>query len=84
MSTPLPWGAPEPDLPTGLYDSLSEALRSRPRHAGEAHTALREADRLLSLLDTHLRAGGLPPEPWRFAGHDRGEQRLRVSGSERT
>ncbi|MFD6950524.1 hypothetical protein A6A08_22470 [Nocardiopsis sp. TSRI0078] len=71
MSTPVPRDAPGPDLPTGLYDSLSEALRSRPRHAGEAHAALREADRLLSLLDTHLRAGGLLPEPWRFAGSGR-------------
>ncbi|WP_026122932.1 hypothetical protein [Nocardiopsis halotolerans] len=65
MSTPIPWSVLDPDVATELYDSLSEALRARPRHAGEAYSALREADRLLSSLDAHLRAGGLLPEPWR-------------------
>ncbi|PDP88441.1 hypothetical protein CQJ94_06535 [Glycomyces fuscus] len=75
MSTPLPPGpleaVPGPDTATDLYDSLSEALRTRPRHAGEAYEALYEADRLLSLLDAHLREGGSLPEPWRSAasGH---------------
>ncbi|WP_249352061.1 hypothetical protein [Nocardiopsis akebiae] len=72
MSVPIPpdrpGPAPGPDTATDLYDTLSEALRTRPRHAGEAYTALHEADRLLSLLDTHLRAGGPLPEPWRTAG----------------
>ncbi len=72
MSTPTPpsflESAPGPDTATDLYDTLSEALRTRPRHAGEAYAALREADRLLSLLDAHLRAGGPLPEPWRTAG----------------
>lgn len=62
--------APAPDTATDLYDTLSEALRTRPRHAGEAYAALREADRLLSLLDAHLRAGGPLPEPWRLAGSE--------------
>ncbi|MFE6447656.1 hypothetical protein [Nocardiopsis dassonvillei] len=60
--------APVPGTATDLYDTLSEALRTRPRHAGEAYAALHEADRLLSLLDAHLRAGGPLPEPWRTAG----------------
>ncbi|WP_223839679.1 hypothetical protein [Nocardiopsis deserti] len=72
MSTPVPpdvlGPVSEPDTATDLYDTLSEALRTRPRHVGEAYAALREADRLLSLLDAHLRAGGPLPEPWRTAG----------------
>lgn len=72
MSTPVPPGLlesePGPDTATDLYDTLSEALRTRPRHVGEAYAALYEADRLLSLLDVHLRAGGALPAPWRTAG----------------
>lgn len=52
------------DVTTKLYDELSEALRTRPRHAGEAHEALRLADRLLSELDARLRGGEPLPEPW--------------------
>lgn len=65
MSTPLIRYLLAGEEPTELYDSLSELLRSRPRHAGEAYGTLREADRLLSLLDSHLRVGGPLPEPWR-------------------
>ncbi len=72
MSVPIPPDrlrpAPVPGTATDLYDTLSEALRTRPRHAGEAYAVLHEADRLLSLLDAHLRAGGPLPEPWRTAG----------------
>ncbi|WP_285734568.1 hypothetical protein [Nocardiopsis sp. ATB16-24] len=68
MSTPLIRHLLEGEKPTELYDSLSELLRSRPRHAGEGYGTLREADRLFSLLDSHLRAGGPPPEPWRCEG----------------
>ncbi|MBB6118374.1 hypothetical protein [Nocardiopsis algeriensis] len=52
---------------TELYDQLSEVLRTRPRHAGEAYQLMREADRLLSTLDHHLRSGARLPEPWRQA-----------------
>lgn len=56
-----------PDYPTAdaLYDALSEALRTRPRHAGEAHRVIREADRALGALDAHIREGGPLPSPWR-------------------
>lgn len=53
------------DVTTQIYDELSESLRTRPRHAGEAYEALRLADRLLSELDACLRSGEAPPEPWR-------------------
>ena len=52
------------DVTTKLYDELSEVLRTRPRHAGEAHETLWLADRLLSELDAHLRSGESLPEPW--------------------
>lgn len=67
MSTPLIRHLHAMEEPTELYDSLSELLRSRPRHTG-AYGTLREADRLFSLLDSHLRAGGSLPEPWRREG----------------
>lgn len=51
---------------TELYDALSEVLRTRPQHAGEAYGALREADRLLSELDRLLRRGEELPAPWRL------------------
>ena len=52
------------DVTTKRYDELSEALRTRPRHAGEAHDILWRADRLLSELDARLRSGEPLPEPW--------------------
>ena len=62
----------EQDTADALYDALSEALRTRPRHAGQAHAIVQDADRLLSELDEHLRGGGVLPSPWRrssVSGH---------------
>lgn len=64
-------GATEDPVADALYDALSEILRSRPRHVGEAYQVIREADRLLSVLDTHLREGGTLPSPWRRCGRAR-------------
>lgn len=62
-------GAAEYPTSDALYDALSEMLRIRPRHAGEAHRVIREADRLLTALDAHIKNGGPLPSPWR---HGRG------------
>ncbi|WP_150236426.1 hypothetical protein [Nocardiopsis quinghaiensis] len=60
------------ELADALYDALSEALRARPRHVGEAHEVIRSADRAMTALDEHLRGGGVLPSPWRrspVSGH---------------
>jgi hypothetical protein len=72
---PLPRrGTAEYPTADALYDALSEMLRVRPRNVGEAYGVIREADRLLTALDLHIKNGGPLPSPWRY---DRGAPRVR-------